>query len=55
MNGADLILRHCAVLNLVDDPRPTATVRLQQALGDQLAQFLVFALASQGRRGSSSP
>jgi hypothetical protein len=55
MNGTDLILRHCAVLNLLDDARPSAAVRLQQALGDELAQLLVFALAPQGRRGSSSP
>ena len=54
--GADLILRHCAVLERFDDARPSASDRLQQALGGELAQLLVLALAApQGRRASSSP
>ncbi len=50
--GADLILRHCAVLDRLDDARPTAADRLQEELGGDLASLLVFALAApQGRRG----
>jgi hypothetical protein len=55
MTGADLILRHCAVLGRLDDARLPADVRLREAIGDDLAQLLVFALAPYGRRGSSSP
>jgi hypothetical protein len=44
---------HCAA---VDHDRPSAYDRLQQAIGDELARLLVFALVGpQGRRGSSSP
>jgi hypothetical protein len=54
--GADLILRHCAALQRLSDIRPTAADRLEQALGGELAQLLVGALAGpQSPRGSSSP
>jgi hypothetical protein len=55
-DGATLILRHCAALGRLDEARPTAADRLYEALGDDLAHLLVFALAAgQSRRGSSSP
>jgi hypothetical protein len=51
--GAELLLVHCAEL---PEERPPAYVRLQDALGRELARFLVSALARrQGRRASSSP
>jgi hypothetical protein len=51
--GAELLLVHCAEL---PEERPPAYVRLQDALGRELARFLVSALVRrQGRRASSSP
>jgi hypothetical protein len=51
--GAGLLLIHCSA---VAADRPTAAVRLEQALGGDLARLLVRALVGpQGRRGSSSP
>jgi hypothetical protein len=51
--GVELLLVHCAA---VSDERPTAYVRLEEAVGGELAHLLMFALAGpQGRRGSSSP
>jgi hypothetical protein len=47
--GSDLLLQHCTALNLAAIPRPSAFVRLEQALGGELARLLVGALAS--RRG----
>jgi hypothetical protein len=51
--GAGLLLVHCAA---VSEDRQSAAVRLEQALGGELARLLVFALVGRhGRRGSSSP
>jgi hypothetical protein len=51
--GAGLLLAHCTA---VADDREPAYARLEEALGGELARWLVFALAgSQGVRGSSSP
>jgi hypothetical protein len=51
--GASLLLVHCAAVN---DERPSAYTRLEQAVGGELARLLVSALAApQGLRGSSSP
>jgi hypothetical protein len=48
-----LLLVHCAA---VPENRQSAYARLEQAVGCELARFLVFALAGgHGRRGSSSP
>jgi hypothetical protein len=47
--GYELLLEHCTVLTRARDSRPPAFVRLEQALGDELARLLVAALAS--RRG----
>ena len=52
----DLLLHHCLTLGGSDEPRLPARMRLEQALGGELAQLLVAALVpGQGRRGSSSP
>jgi hypothetical protein len=54
--GADLILRHCAALERLADVRPSAADRLEQALGGDLAQLLMVALAAPyNGRTSSSP
>jgi hypothetical protein len=46
--GYALLLEHCAVLTPPGDPRPPAFLRLEEALGGELARLLVGALA--GRR-----
>jgi len=43
--GAELLLEHCAALTHVADRRPPAFVRLEQAVGGDLARLLVVALA----------
>jgi hypothetical protein len=47
--GPDLLLEHCTALTRVDDVRPPAFDRLEQALGLELARLLVAALAGQNR------
>jgi hypothetical protein len=44
--GAELLLEHCTALTHVADRRPPAFVRLEQAVGGDLARLLVVALAS---------
>ncbi|HET8606117.1 MAG TPA: hypothetical protein VFL66_03710 [Gaiellaceae bacterium] len=56
--GAELLLRHCAAVGRLGEPRLPAASRLEQALGHELTELLLHALAPhgfQGRRGSSSP
>lgn len=53
--GDDLLLRHCAYVERMGEPRVPASSRLEQALGRELTELLLHALAPQGRRGSSSP
>ena len=48
--GPELLLEHCTALTHVDDRRPPAFARLEQAVGGELARLLVGALAS--RRGA---
>ena len=48
--GADLLLAHCAPLADADRSRPPALLRLEEALGGELARLLVGALAT--RRGA---
>ena len=43
--GLALILEHCARLNSFEHARPSAVIRLQQAIGDELARLLLTALA----------
>jgi hypothetical protein len=44
-HGLALILEHCARLNGIEHGRPTAVLRLRQAIGDELARLLLAALA----------
>jgi len=44
--GPALLLDHCAALTRVEDARPPAFLRLEQAVGGELARMLVVALAS---------
>jgi len=54
--GSALLLAHCESVGRLDDERLPVSVRLEQALGSELAWLLLFALArDQGLRGSSSP
>jgi len=47
--GLALILEHCARLNGIEHGRPTAVIRLHQAIGDELARLLLTALAGDHR------
>jgi hypothetical protein len=47
--GYELLLEHCSALTGSRRARPPAYVRLEQALGNELARLLVAALAT--RRG----
>jgi hypothetical protein len=52
--GAGLLLAHCEAIAAADRVPPL--VRLEAAVGCDLARLLVFALSgNHGRRGSSSP
>jgi hypothetical protein len=54
--GSELLLQHCTALNLAAITRPSAFVRLEQALGGELARLLVGALASRhGQRAGVVP
>lgn len=53
--GAELLLRHCAFVGRLGETCVPASSRLEQALGRELTELLLYALAPQGRRGSSSP
>jgi len=47
--GPDLLLEHCTALTRLDDVRPPAFDRLENALGGELARMLVGALAGRNR------
>jgi hypothetical protein len=47
--GAELLLEHCAALTRTDDLHPSAFLRLEEALGNELARMLVDALAARSR------
>jgi hypothetical protein len=47
--GLALILEHCARLNGIEHGRPTAVIRLNQAIGDELARLLLAALVGDHR------
>lgn len=53
--GAELLLEHCAALTRMDDYRPSAFLRLEEALGNELARLLVGALARRGQRAAVTP
>jgi hypothetical protein len=44
--GYELLLEHCTALTRTADSRPPAFVRLEQAVGNELARLLVGALAT---------
>ena len=44
--GAELLLEHCAALARLEEYRPSAFLRLEEALGNELARLLVGALAA---------
>jgi hypothetical protein len=44
--GSELLLQHFTALNESAIPRPSAFLRLEQALGGELARLLVGALAT---------
>lgn len=46
----DLLLRHCLAFGETGRPRPPAQVRLEQALGPELARRLVLSLTPAPRR-----
>jgi hypothetical protein len=43
--GLSLILEHCARLNSFEQVRPSAVLRLEQLVGDELTRLLMSALA----------
>jgi hypothetical protein len=45
-----LILEHCARMNSLESVEPTASLRLRQAIGEELAKLLLNALAGDHRR-----
>ena len=52
--GLALILEHCARLNGVEHGPPTAMLRLNQAIGAELARLLLSALAGDHRARPSA-
>jgi hypothetical protein len=46
--GSELLLEHCTALTRIADLRPPAFLRLEQAIGNELARLLVGALATRG-------
>jgi len=52
--GVEMLLHHCLSLGRSDEPRTPARVRLEQALGGELARLLLHALAPAQRRGAAS-
>jgi hypothetical protein len=51
--GAELLLEHCVALTRQDDLRPSAFLRLEEELGNELARRLVDALAARRRERSA--
>jgi hypothetical protein len=44
--GSELLLEHCSALTRESNSRPPAFLRLEEALGGELARLLVGALAT---------
>jgi len=53
--GLSLILEHCARLNSFEQVRPSAVLRLELLVGDDLARLLMSALAGDHRRSRPQP
>lgn len=50
MSAADLLLRHCLTLGRAGRGRRPAKIRLEEALGPELARRLLASLTAGGRR-----
>lgn len=48
--ASDLLLRHCLALSADDTPRPSAKLRLEEAVGPELARMLLASLSQSQRR-----
>jgi hypothetical protein len=48
--ASDLLLRHCLALSADDDTRPSAKLRLEEAVGPELARMLLASLSLSRRR-----
>jgi hypothetical protein len=53
--GLSLILEHCARLNSYEQGRPSALIRLEQLVGDDMARLLMNGLAGDRRTGRPQP
>jgi hypothetical protein len=53
--GLSLILEHCARLNSFGQVRPSAALRLELLVGDDLARLLMSALVGDHRSGRPQP
>ena len=49
-HAPDLLLRHCLALGAAAEAKPSARIRLEEALGPELARRLLAALTPQSRR-----
>jgi hypothetical protein len=49
-HAPDLLLRHCLALGETSEPKEPARIRLEEALGPELANRLLSALTPQPRR-----
>jgi hypothetical protein len=49
LDAPDLLLRHCLALGAVPEPREPASIRLEEALGPELATRLLSALTPHPR------
>lgn len=48
--ASDLLLRHCLSLSAEDASRPSAKLRLEEAVGPELARMLLASLSQSHRR-----
>ncbi len=48
--ASDLLLKHCLALSAVDETRPSAKLRLEEAVGPELARRLLASLSQAHRR-----
>ncbi len=48
--ASDLLLRHCLALSAEDTTRPSAKLRLEEAVGPELARMLLASLSQSHRR-----
>lgn len=48
--ASDLLLKHCLALSAVETTRPSAKLRLEEAIGPELARRLLASLSQSQRR-----